>query len=73
MKTLDDYMNDPGLAHLQMPLREVKAIRLMIYDETKDMTPSDRIARANNSIEEAQKRYGFKFKVAPVGTGRVTG
>ena len=38
MKTLNDYMNDPSVAHLQMPLREVKAIRLMVHDEQKNMT-----------------------------------
>jgi hypothetical protein len=64
VKTLDDYMNDPAVAHLQMPLREVKAIRLMIYDEQKDMTPAERVAHTNRSIEEAQEKYGFKFKVA---------
>ena len=38
MKTLNDYMNDPDIINEPMPLREVHAIRLMIYDETKDMT-----------------------------------
>ena len=37
-KTLDDYMNDPELTGEPSALREVHAIRLMIYDETKDMT-----------------------------------
>ena len=64
MKTLNDYMDDSSVAHLQMPLREVKAIRLMKYEETKDMTPAERVASTNKSIEEAQTRYGFKFKVA---------
>ena len=64
MKTLNDYMNDSSVAHLQMPLREIKAIRLMKFDETKDMTPAERVASANKSIEEAQVRYGFKFKIA---------
>ena len=57
-------MNDPSVAHLQMPLREVKAIRLMNHDETKDMTPSERVAHVNKSIKEAQEKYGFKFKIA---------
>ena len=64
MKTLSDYMNDSNVAHLQMPLREVKAIRLMKYDKTKDMTPAERVACTNRSIEEAQAKYGFKFKIA---------
>ena len=65
MKTLDDYMNDPCVAHLQMPLREVKAIRLMIYDKTKDMNSAELTDYYNNSLVEAQKKYGFKLKVAP--------
>ena len=41
METLEYYMNDPSIKHLQMPLREVKVIRLMIYNEEKDMTPDE--------------------------------
>jgi hypothetical protein len=61
VKTLEQYMNDPGVAHMQMPLREVKAIRLMIHDETKGMTPSERTAYYNGSIKRAQEK-GFNFK-----------
>ena len=61
MKTLDDYMNDPSIAHLQMPLREVKAICLMLHDETKDMTPTERTAYYNDSIKRAQEK-GFKLQ-----------
>jgi len=42
MKTLDDYLNDPELADEPSALREVHAIRLMIHDETKDMTAAER-------------------------------
>ena len=61
MKTLEQYMNDPNVAHMQMPLREVKAIRLMIYDEIKDMTSSERTAYYNDSIKRAQEK-GFNLK-----------
>ena len=64
MKTLEDYMNDPSVSHLQMPLREVKAIRLKIYDETKNMTSTELTNYYNKNFEEAQKKYGFKFKTA---------
>jgi hypothetical protein len=40
-KTLDDYMNDPEIINEPMALREIHAIRLKIYDETKDMTTSE--------------------------------
>ena len=63
MKTLSDYMNDSSVAHLQMPLREVKAIRLMIHDEIKNMTPAERTAYFNNSARKAREEYGFKFKI----------
>ena len=61
MKTLEDYMNDPAVAHLQMPLREVKAIRLMIYDRQKDMTP-DELREYYDQVEQrAEKEFGIKF------------
>ena len=41
MKKLEDYMKDPTVVNEPMPLREVYAIRLMIYDETKNMTPEE--------------------------------
>jgi tRNA U34 2-thiouridine synthase MnmA/TrmU len=55
-------MSDPSVAHLQMPLREVKAIRLMIYDETKGMTSPERTAYYNDSVKRAQEK-GFKLKI----------
>lgn len=64
MKTLENYMNDPSVIHMQIPLREVKAIRLMIHDETKDMTSSEVTEYYNNSLERIQEKYGFKFKIA---------
>jgi len=62
VKTLEQYMNDPSVIHMQMPLREVKAIRLMIHDEIKDMTPSEVTAYYSNNFDEMQKKYGFKLK-----------
>jgi hypothetical protein len=43
-KTIDDYLNDPDLADEPQSLREVHAARLMIQDETKDMTATERTA-----------------------------
>ena len=60
MKTLEDYMNDPSVTHLQMPLREVKAIRLMIYDEQKNMTPEELKEHYRQHTERLQREYNIK-------------
>ncbi len=44
MKTIDDYMNDPDIINEPMALREIHAIRLKIYDKTKDMTSAEKTA-----------------------------
>ena len=41
-KTLDDYLDDPDLTNEPSALREVHAARLMIQDETKEMTAEER-------------------------------
>jgi len=64
VKTLVDYMNDPSVVNEPMPLREVHAIRLMLYEETKDMTPAERTAYYNRSLKEAQEKYGVSAKRA---------
>jgi len=61
VKTLNDYMNDPSVVNEPMPLREVHAIRLMIYDETKDMTSDELAAYHHRNLVEAQAKYGFKI------------
>lgn len=61
MKTLEHYMNDPSVAHMQMPLREVKAIRLMIYDEEKNMTPDELRERRQQFKQRMQEQHGLKF------------
>ena len=61
MKTLEHYMNDPSVAHMQMPLREIKAIRLMIYDEEKDMTPEELRERRQQFKQRMQEQHGLKF------------
>ena len=54
-------MNDPSVSHMQMPLREVKAIRLIISDEIEGMTPAEITAYYNNSFAEIQKKYNFNI------------
>ena len=60
MMKLEDYMNHPSVLNEPMPLREVHAIRLMIYDRIKDMSSSERTAYYNEMLVETQKKYGFK-------------
>jgi len=55
-------MNDASVVDMQMPLREIKAIRLMIYDETKDMSPEEKTAYYNDSVKRAQEK-GFNFQM----------
>jgi hypothetical protein len=54
-------MNDPEIVGEPMPLREVHAIRLMIYDDTKDMTKDERKAYYNKGLAEAQAQYKLKI------------
>ncbi|MDR2728799.1 MAG: hypothetical protein LBB56_06670 [Chitinispirillales bacterium] len=47
-------MNDPDIINEPMPFREVHAIRLMIHDETKGLTPKEHTAYFH---EEAKKFF----------------
>ena len=60
MKTFEDYMNDPDIIDEPMPLREVHAIRFMIQDETKDMTPDERKAYYTDGLDEICRKYNIK-------------
>jgi len=52
-------MNDPSVTHLQMPLREVKAIRLMIYDEQKNMTSEELKTYYMQKAERLKRDYNI--------------
>jgi hypothetical protein len=43
-KNFDDYLNDSDIENESSALREIHAIRLMLYDETKDMTVAEKTA-----------------------------
>ena len=58
---LEKYMNDPDIAHLEMPLREVKAIRLMIFDDTKDMTFDERNAYFKSGIAKICSEFNIEL------------
>ena len=62
MKTYIDYMNDPDIINEPIPLREIHAIRLLIQEETKDLTQEQRLERTRNAVLEAENRLGIKFR-----------
>jgi hypothetical protein len=41
--------------------QEVNQIRLEIYEETKNMTPAQRVEYFNKTAEAEAKKYGFKI------------
>ena len=62
MKTYLDYMDNADIVSEPTALREVHAIRLLIQDEKKDLTPEQREERTRNAVLEAEKRLGVKFR-----------
>ena len=58
---LDNYMNDIEIIDEHMPLREIHAIRLMMYDETKDMTFEERNAYFKEGIDDICKEFNIKL------------
>lgn len=64
MNKLDEHMNDPDIVNEPMPLREIYAIRLMIYDEIKNMTPEERTAYWEKKTDEIMKKYGIEHLAA---------
>jgi len=59
--SLDRYMNDPEIINEPMPLREIHAIRLKIYNETKNMTADERRAYYAEGLDEICQRYNIKI------------
>lgn len=61
MTRLDSYLQDPEIVGEPLPLREVHAIRLMIHDDTKGMTPAELRDYYQRSLDEASEKYGFRI------------
>jgi hypothetical protein len=59
MKTIDDYMKLPELANELVALREVHAIRLMIHDETKNMTAEERTSYYHEETRDILSQLGI--------------
>lgn len=45
-------------------MREIHEIRAALYEEMKNMSSEERARIADREMEEIEKRYGIKFKVA---------
>jgi hypothetical protein len=70
MKTIDDYMNDPrilndpDMAGVLEPVREIHAARLMLQDETAGMSGAEKVAFINARGREILARHGLTPKIA---------
>jgi hypothetical protein len=52
-------------------MQEVHAIRRDIYDQTKDMTPQEKVDYYNHSTEDTIKKYSIKVGTPQEHTRRV--
>jgi hypothetical protein len=70
MKTIADYMNDPRLlndpemAGALEPIREIHAARLMLQDETAEMTTTEKVAFINARGKETLAKLGITPRIA---------
>ena len=53
-------MNDPEIADEPQSLKEIHAIRLMIYDDIKDMSADEVKAYYKKELDKALSKYKFK-------------
>jgi hypothetical protein len=63
MSELTKYMNDPDIVNEPMALREVHAIRLKIYAETKEMTSEEKTKRVRERSQTLLDYYGIQLEV----------
>jgi len=59
MSNLEKYMNDPDIINEPMALREVHAIRLMLHEEKKNLTPEKRAKHTRRVADEIMEKYGL--------------
>lgn len=43
-------------------MREIHRIREQLYEEQKNLTPAERVAKINREADEAIRKYGLKLK-----------
>lgn len=44
------------------PMKEIHEIRERLYEEEKNLSPEEKIAKIHREAEEAIKKYGLKLK-----------
>ena len=64
-KTFEDYLNDPSIKHEPMGLRITHAMRFMVQDEIKNMTPEERTIYFNEGAQATFPKLG----IVPKDTG----
>ena len=62
MSDLTKYINDPDIVNEPMPLREVHAIRFMLQDKTKHMSPEEHADFVNKEAQAIIDKYRLKVK-----------
>ena len=62
MNDIARYMNDPDIINEPMPLREVHAIRFMLQDKTKHMSPEEHADFVNKEAQAIIDKYRLKVK-----------
>ena len=50
--------------------QEINEIRLAIYEETKNMTPAQRVEHTRKETDATIKKYGFKVVSGELSTSR---
>jgi hypothetical protein len=64
-------LNDPGMAGALEPIREIHAARLMLQDETANMSTAEKIEFLNREAEAFLAPMGKSLCYDRVGMGRL--
>jgi trimethylamine:corrinoid methyltransferase-like protein len=62
MSDYRDYLNDPDIVNEPMPMREIHAIRLMIQDETSEMSQNEQVRRINSNARKVLAEHGINAR-----------
>ena len=62
MAKYEKFMDHPDLIDEPMALREVHAIRMMLSEETKNMTPEEHTRHVREQTRNVIEKYGLKVK-----------